>query len=334
MRHDKLEDIGTWGGLWVWGGLCGLFGCALDSQEAEAGPESVGVTAEAARTTTFATDASGTISISVTQCDAITGSGVQATACPVPSGYALVGGGVEILDSPNPGALLTATVPDFGNQRWIGRAKDHIVTQTYSVRAMAIGLKLTGVSASSLRGMMSFTSQSLSGSGTLGQTVTVPAGHVVLGGSAESSHTTPQRRFLTTSAPVCNNDPHDSCASAPVTGWLGQTKDHIQGAEGFVIVGVLSIPECPVGFSGCLNSDVAHASVNSSTGYQSAWVQGTGTVTGIGAFLEWAGDGRMLTDLWARMRPNGLVRAYADSKDHERPSSGSTIVYALSLKKR
>jgi len=320
-------------------GFFGALGCAVgvDEEGSEAGAEDVSTSREAVTTSTV-TDPTGTFTISYTQCDATNGGGARWRSCAVPSDYALIGGGAEILGSPAPGALLTGSHPDQANQRWIARAKDHNQEQFYDLRAYAIGLKIANVSATSLRSQISFVKRTKTiSTGILSDAVSVPSGTIVLGGGVNNYVTAGTNlRLLTVTAPVCNNDPNDSCSSGTITGWFGQSKDHFTAAAGSMDTYLIAMPQCIQAGTAlkCFKNSLQHAQTGTSGGYQTVLVDFSGPVAGIGARAEFAAPGRLLTDIFPIRRSSTVVRAVAESKDHQKPANGSTHVYSIGLAMR
>jgi hypothetical protein len=323
-------------------GLCGALGCSMDVGEEAA--EDVSTSQEAAATTSTASDPTGTVTISYTRCDANTGAGIRIASCKVPTDFVLVGGGAEIIDSPEPGALLMGSFPEESNQQWVARAKDHNgLPQSYSLRAHAIGLKIKNLGAADLRNLVKIHSPHktrTSTSGTLSDSVPIPqqppgsTPRMVLGGGVDNvSDFAAQGRLLVASAPVCNNNVNDACnPGATVTGWFGFSKDHFTPAAGNMFTYLITMPECfsVQGTQKCFKNTVAHASSVFSGGYQNTFIENIGPVSGAGGYVEYNGDGRMLTDIFPSRRSSG-VRVYAESKDHVTTSKGVTIAYAVGL---
>jgi hypothetical protein len=320
--------------------LFGALGCGAADEDGA--PEDISSQQEAAATTSFATDSTGTISVSYTRCDPTTSRGIRISFCKVHPDYVLVGGGAEVVDSPQPGALLTSSSPDSQNQRWVAIAKDHNETQTYSLRAHAIGLKLSGVSRDALREMVRVDSHSIRDipGGTVLASMMLPheppgsPSRVVIGGGVDSiSRFANEGRLLVASAPLCNDDPRDTCLDGTrITGWAGISKDHFTPASGDLHTYLISIPECPPGYTrGCLKNELSWAGSDLTTGYQSVFVESIAPVTGVGALVEFSAPGRLLTDLFPNRRSSSRVRVYAESKDHQRTAFGHTRAYALRL---
>ena len=70
----------------------------------------------------------------------------------IPSDYVLIGGGAYTVNTEtNGGGYVTASYPDFNNNRWRASSKDHHVVDQHTLYVYAIGLKLDGVSNGSIK---------------------------------------------------------------------------------------------------------------------------------------------------------------------------------------
>jgi hypothetical protein len=259
--------------------------------------------------------------------------GPQNKTCGVPTGFVLVGGGGEIEGTNAPGALLTGSYPSFGTipEQWVVSAKDHEVAHNYRLRAAAIGLRLNGVSETSLRSMRKQTKlTSSAGSNPRASISTVPANHIQLGGGACTSGSL---HLLTASYPDSIVVSTSAGQKRIPSGWIASSKDHMVAQSATVTALMVSIPRCPTGYTGgCLLTEAPVPTTSSSGGgYSEVTVEVSGPATGIGARANWFADGRLLTDILPTDLFSG-VRVYANSKDHESPDSGSTTVYVIKIR--
>lgn len=83
--------------------------------------------------------------------------------------------------------------------------------------------------------------------------------------------------------------------------------------------------------SACFKNTLQHGATGVSSGYQNVLVDFTGPVAGVGARAEFVEPGRLLTDVYPFRRSSTAVRAYAESKDHQKSASGTTHVYSIGL---
>jgi hypothetical protein len=107
--------------------------------------------------TQLISDPTGLITVSITQCAAVSApnGGVLAVGCPVDPKFVLVGGGGQVVGEPEPGALLQMSRPNRSS--WVVQAKDHVHPGPFQLQAAAIGLQLTGVSQADLASMVTVT---------------------------------------------------------------------------------------------------------------------------------------------------------------------------------
>lgn len=111
------------------------------------------------------------------------GSGQRNSAtCTVDSDFVLVGGGAEIKDNGEPGALLTASYPE-GDSR-IARSKDHIRAYPHQTRAYAIGLRLAGLNKANLQKSVKTVLKAVGPTAHPSATIVAPAGELILSGGA------------------------------------------------------------------------------------------------------------------------------------------------------
>jgi len=263
------------------------------------------------------TDPSGTITIQIKKCPAVAFAGGTAQlTCGVDPGFVIAGGGAEILGTPQPGALLTASYPN-GNFAWTVRAKDHVHPSSFTLQATAIGLKLSGVSAATLSSLMFISTQTAPQPGHLTNAfnLNLPPGFVAIGGGA--SITSPGGNQL-----LFTSEPFGSPSG--LFGWRAGSKDHVISDVGSAVAYLITIPECPVGFvGGCLAVSVlATPDTAVGAGYQSISRTQVGLVSSVGGRSGFNGAGRLLTALAPTDLGNGSSSVFVRSKDHEVVDTG------------
>lgn len=265
---------------------------------------------------------SGPLTARIYRCAPVEGAHVFAE-CSVGSDFALVGGGAEIIGSPEPGAMLTDSYP--GNNAWAAKSKDHIHPNDHDLRVYAIGLRLDGLTGAELRPLVK-TKRSLQVWGNhptaevylpdLANNVMLSGGGDIVPGSSNPG------MLMVRSSPNSSTGP-----------WVVGSKDHILYNEGALKAHMVYMPKCPPKVSYCLESRMA-SSVWSSTGggYRSAtYSNAIGSVpVGVGAIQSSPGGNRLLTDMFPRLTSTGGVTA--TSKDHDVADSGRIQAVLMTLR--
>jgi vibriolysin len=320
--------------------LCGLglsvaalagTGCAIDvgggdgtSTETETvGEVSSPFTTAACSSATYdgcwdQTDASGKVSVRMYMCKESVAGSTVAGVCPVEADRVLVGGGGQESTFGANGSLLTHSAPSGkAGGNWIAISKAHVYPDVHKVRAYAIGLKLTGFSASQLAAAVQTVTVTSPVAAHPGVVAIPPSGTILLGGGA---YTNNADQLLTGSVPTAG-------------GWVAKAKEHIIPNHGTVTAIALSIPACPAGLGYCIESKVGPASGNSApTGYhtQTANAGGTSPVISIGGDAFSGGPGRMLVSLYPL--PTALGMSVMVSKDHGFVDNGSDLASYITLR--
>jgi hypothetical protein len=278
------------------------------------------------------TDWSGTVDVKVYACSWVFGQH-NTTTCSVDADYAIVGGGAEIWQQPVPGALLTASYPsDTGT--WTASSKDEVYPDAHWLRAWAIGMKLTGVD--DLRSQIHINPASASSPNTAAASG-IQYGDILVGGGAYTTYSG-QGELLTRSFPVVNmTSPYQSF-------WYAQSEDALHFDGGYDESGVvhsvsIGVPQCPVGFDGCLQAGYYYWNGPHGGGYQPSTIpqpdEGWAT-TSVGEDTNEdlpANNNRYLTTLI----PNtSFARGSATvwSKDHGYAQSGWSIAYTVVVSKQ
>jgi hypothetical protein len=320
--------------------LCAGVACSAEpSATGDAEPEAVEAVQEplfACPTGVVCQDfTSGAIRVRVYQCPWVGFQSHNITSCSVDAReFVRVGGGAEILGSPTPGALITASYPE-GNG-WVVQTKDHVQLNFHWVRAYAIGLRLSGYSAGQLDEVVETTSTTSAGGAVHAPFAQafIPASStkrlMLSGGARAFGEVSGAGQLLVESAGSLPNGP-----------WIARAKDHMVTDLGYVTSFITYIPECPPGLSYCLEISADQGWGSSGTGYRGASIDGatdfdgnTGFITvGLGARQENSGQGRLLSDLHPKMVGLG-GGTYAGSKDHLVADSGRVQAVAHLLRVR
>jgi len=273
----------------------------------------------------------GIFEVVVKNCAAVSfSSGINSTACRVPTGYVLIGGGGQVLTGPTEaGAYLQASMPSGDN--WIVKARDHSKYRSnYRIQASVIGLKVVGVSEATLRQKIKVTTSTSSPPERYNfADAYPPAGYVALGGGAEAI-SAGGHELLVASKP-----------SPSGGGWRAVAKEHIISDPGTAKAYVISMQSfntdivLPQGPFLHVGTSISKITSTSSAGYQSISLRTTGTVPcGAGASADFrGGGGRLLT----AMMPTDLnfgnknFEVFAASKNIESSGVGTTTAYGVSI---
>lgn len=269
------------------------------------------------------TDASGTVTIRVRQCAASAYLHAPTASCGVDSDFVLVGGGAEVIGEENPGALLTASYPDLGLTSWTASSKDDRISYLNSVRPYSIGLRLAGVSASTLRSNMRVVMAHSAPAEHPAVSAALPAGFVLIGGGAKANWSG-EGQMLTSTYPI------DS------THWFAASKDHLAAEVGTVDSYAIGITTGTIpGFGSSLDVMTNVAYFYQSSGYGTAAIAEPGGWVGssIGGDARYTSWGRMLTDLIPFVDGASVEGALVRSKDQVAYDGGYTFAYLLSVRR-
>jgi vibriolysin len=278
--------------------------------------------AEQALTADFV-DASGAVTVRITQCPPTAAQEHNTTTCSVDSDFVLIGGGAEILGESTPGALLTGSFPNLDKKTWTASSKDQRLASFHQLRAYAVGLKLAGVSALTLSNFVTVVSLRSTRSGHPSTSIGVPGGFNLIGGGARANWST-EGQLLTRSIPSGSQ-------------WLAASKEHVVAESGTVDAFVIGITSGTIPGFGSIDVTVNQASTGVPTGYGTAnravpagWV-----LASIGGEAQYASAGRMLTDLipFVDAPTDAAQGATVRSKDHEVQDAGTTSVYVVAIRK-
>ena len=300
---------------WVCAAFLALHACspAAEPQPNGKGSEPI-ATVRQALISTLVDDSASPVHVQIKVCEADILAEQPVIDCTVDSGYAVFGGGAYA-EYTGPGALLTATMPLEDGRTWRAASKDHELVDNHVLTTYAIGLRLDGVNASTLRSQILRTAITVppvpGGSPT-------PSGSIGFGpmgvGGGASTITAGVGQLLTRAWAVGN-------------AWAMESKDHLTSSPGWV-----------TGYTTTLNST---GIVEGFGAFEVQHVTGSGTLTGTGVQTTtgsvstgWAlaalggaaftnsGPGRMLF----RIGVNGDTRnIIVQSKDHVQTSAGQTV---------
>lgn len=323
-------------------GFLALQGCTMESGSAESSDEQgVGQISSAINPpcdpavydscTAEDDDWSGTVHTAIFACKFVdslsagSGSNAATAACPVPEGYAIAGGGAEVQGFNQPGALLTANLP-ASPAAWFARSQDLAVSYPHRLRAWAVGLRITGLTGTQLRNLITFTDVTTPVGTAPAGFAFIPSDHVLLGGGVVA----PSGQYVTRSFP-----------SADTRFWVGHFGNSVFSNPGSGIVRAISLPNClaqlgpcapPTGASFRLTSQMFGAGLSTSgTGYRIAAAANSdlnAVVTVAGGGTSSPGPGRFLTQVIPTT--GGAV---AVNKDHWFTDNAEAIAAGVSLKR-
>jgi hypothetical protein len=283
------------------------------------------VTDRGRRTGTFYTyfnDYSNTVHTVVVEADAQENDQGGFGPLTMPSGYVQIGGGAYTSET-EAGGYLIASYPCPGCSSWLGESHDHQVADTHTITVYSVGLKLDGVSATTLASHITYPTQIWLGpSHTPAAAVTVASGYTLIGGGARVINNVSKGNFLTWSYPSGNT-------------WNVGSKDinvsSLADIEAFAVGIHTTIP----GFVGELEIDTTpQPRYNVSSGLQTqSFALATGWApAGIGAISSWATNGRILTGMRPPCATNSQYQV--QTKDCMVVSTGGIDLYPIKVRKK
>lgn len=298
--------------------------------------------------TGYTTDESGLLMTGIWSSQTTTPLRVQRNTVALPRDFVLVGGGALGTNYPN-GALISKMYPLFDAERreWRVQTEDALVAEPHNNETFAIGMKIEGVSAVTLRGIVGWSSGSSNEAAHPAAAVAPPAGSVVLGGGAYAFATAyPQTgQFLTSSSAIpaiyglCW--PRGVCSdSLGATGWSAESKDHGVSAPGAVTAYVSWMPSSiqvwtPAGTRTFTVQGFGRGSSSSVAAHPSIVVAGRSgefALTGVGAYVNWRTYGSYGNLLWKVVPRADVAGVEASSKDHAYSSPATIVGYAVGVK--
>jgi len=287
------------------------------------------------------TDASGKVTIRIKTCGWTSPAESNTATCTVDTDFILVGGGAEIEFQNSPGALLTGSFPDSNLSTWTASSKAHVVSYPHKLRAYAVGLKLAGVSSTTLRsrGVLAddgrtmlpyvwLTSEQSSTADHPSVTAELDSHYNLIGGGAQANGLASAGQLLTRSYP-------DSFQ------WVAESKDHVVKDVNWVKAFAIGITKGTIPGFGSLDVAVNSAITFQTSGGQYGVAQllaPTGSVAscvGGDSSYDRATGGRLLTDLipFFDVPSNTRQGAFVTDKDHVVSDTGSTRAYVISVRK-
>lgn len=271
------------------------------------------------------TDASGRVQVRIKTCPWSQPSRRNVATCSVDSEFALVGGGAEVEGNGAPGALLDSSYPNSTLSTWTASSKDHSSAYDHRLRAFAIGLKLSGVSVTTLRrNLTRVVASSASDVQVPIAAAEVPPGYTLISGGA-MAHWDVSGLLLTKSYP-----------EAGLVRWNAEAKAHGSSELGTVDAIAVGIRN-PFPDFGDLDVRIDAASTDATGGYGTAQVflESGYVASGIGGRADWPASGRLLTDVLpiASMPNFEQAGAIARSNDHsDLAVGGSTHAFVLGIR--
>ncbi len=261
-------------------------------------------------------------------------SGVNTVTATLPPEYVLVGGGARTTDTDiTKGAFITASYPNWVANSWTASSKHHVHNDPHTLTVYAIGIKIQGVTAQTLRSVMTCTAPSTSGSGTQPYAQAfMPSSHHIIGGGARIDYGSDDGNLMVYSRPSNGY-------------WEAKGKDHIHQSFATITVWAIGIQDFIPGFG---YIDVIN--------YDSSWVSGgpcgTGLITQVPSPTNYFGgwiatcagaksnyqpnQGRMLCGYWPPIsaNPGPSDTSGASSKDINISSWECLFSYVMRIRKR
>ena len=300
------------------GGACGVLAAARDRHystfDVASAFAEVGVRCGGVLETFRRTDASGKLTIAVFEGFSPTKASHQTDiTVTVPADFVVIGGGGEGKESPL-GNLLTASYPSPDLTAWRVSTKDHVMNDPALVRGWAIGLKVTGLSASELRAFLTLQSATSPSANWPDVTASLPPGIVLAGGGIRVDWTG-EGNLAVASAPYLDN------------GWRVRSKDHYVFSPATATAYAIGIAQSIPGVGTLSNLVTQTVSPPGNHPQAEAHLPLDFVLSGCGAFVDWTGEGNLL---W-RIQPS-YAGCFVASKDHLRGSSAVITAYALGLR--
>jgi hypothetical protein len=285
-------------------------------------------------------DASGRVRVRVKTCDpvashfeSVRGKNVAVALCPVDAGWAMVGGGAEIIGEGTPGALLKASLPNPTDSftSWVARSSDTRMPNgsqafPHELRAYVIGLQLVGPNGVPFAPAIIAGQDAVNSEDVANPTATSFLGpeKILIGGGAEvlpnvlAEESLFPDLFLVESRRVGN-------------AWRATAKNNQTGDVGSIKAYAIGIDACPAGFGRCLAFSRTDAASGSAAGYVAATASVTApwAITSIGGLAEQGGGaGRYFTDL---VPLNGMSQGFS-VRTKDQGGSDAAVTRGMALK--
>jgi len=333
MSHIQRFERRGWTTLW----LLTVAGASIACSGGGSGEAAPGTITSALLPKDFM-DATGDIQIRVKVCSQASGSGLLCAYCPVDSGYALIGGGAMIDQSPVSGRLKASRPSNQGSADeehchgdpsnspdtdvWLTRSFS-LGNNTHKLQAYSIGLKITGYTAGDLNYYLDPHEDSTrdpAQAPTL--SVTPNPGFMLIGGGAE---------LLGPSASGPSGYLTDQRPSADRTSWVSSAVFD-SGTSGIIKGFGIGIRDVPMS-GGYLVTRWRTLTSTTGTGYRSVsgstpfpWAPGPIGASGVTN----GSSSRYLADL-VPVGTNDTAGFSVTTKDEGSTVSGSTVGYQVNL---
>lgn len=250
----------------------------------------------------------------------------------LPSDFVLIGGGATT-SNVLAGALLTESRPDWANNTWVVSSKSHIDSDPHILTVYAVGIKIAGVSAESLRSVMTYkvsdASSSSSSQSKPWAYAQINSPFILIGGGAKVNNPDADwGNMLVYSYPSGQ-------------GWFVGSKDHINADPATITAYAIGIQDFIPGFGyidvNMLQDDRTVSNGTNTLSYNLADNNGYVNAS-VGALEDYnpAGWGRMLTQMrpWERIPNTNTASAFVESKAHKKICSGTLHIYLKMIRKR
>lgn len=336
-----------------------LGGCRLNENEKASGEDRVTLAVAAAVTNTSFIDATGLIEIRVKACDPTAAATTNCAYCIMDDGYAMVGGGANILGEASGGAMLQASFPDpvspytanaggctgpagvvpprnliDDRNKWTVRASG----ASHQLQAYVIGMRLKGTDGNWFKPAVSNPRDNVGILTSSATTLQVEAreqaqrlqDEILIGGGAYLYRRDGNLdQALATNAYLVGSYPVDGANGrawrAIARSQANPPPEQIMKAYG------LYLSQCPPGFSKCFDYPLIRsltAAAVSGYGTASQHFPGFGVNTSVGGYAPTTGGARYLADL---IPFNGSSMGFTVRSKAFGTGSGQTIGYGLNL---
>lgn len=338
-----------------------LGGCRLNDGPAAEGGNQLAVAAAVVNTSFY--DVSGRIEIRVKTCDPTAAATTNCAYCIIDDGYAMVGGGANILGEASAGAMLQASFPDpvspysanaggctgpagfvpprvlvDDRNKWTVRASG----ASHQLQAYVIGMRLKGTDGNWFKptvsnprdnvGILAASATSLQVEATeqtLGQQDEILIG----GGAYIYKKDGNQDQAAATNAYLVGSYPVDG---ANGRAWRAIARSQANPPpEQIMKAYALFISQCPPGFGTCFDyPQIRSLTAAATTGYGTAsqYHPGFGINTSVGGYATTTGTARYLADLIPLSGSNmGFTVRSKSFATGNNAASGQTLGYGMNL---
>lgn len=234
--------------------------------------------------------------------------------------FVLVGGGAWVKNA-SYGAYITESSPSTNKRTWTARSKDHLTSDTHSIVAYAVGMRVNGLTRSQLASHVIINQETTpSAASHPSESVSVSSAYHLVGGGVKV-HWSGSGNLVTSSYPSGNT-------------WNVSSKDHIKGSKAKITAYAIGLKKSIPGFGNIVRHLPSPQSSYVGTGVDTerSNVPYGYVATCAGARTTYSGSGRMLMGY----RPDFRNADYTESKskDHANASSGTLYNYIIAVKKQ